>query len=156
MPLLRTAFYGKGVEFWCAPTVDDREVWRSSMRHIALEGRCFVLSACQYKPSPSQLGFEAEGWPSDKPLIEGGTMIVGPMGDVLAGPLIGKPGLVTASVDPQDIVRARYDFDVVGHYSRSDIFELKVDETPRPGVAFTASAKSADAATPKLEESEGK
>jgi len=46
MPLLRAAMYAKGIQFYCAPTVDDRESWQASMRHIALEGRCFVLSAC--------------------------------------------------------------------------------------------------------------
>src|SRR5436309_3101578 len=48
MPLMRAAMYAKGVQIYCAPTVDDRERWAASMRHIALEGRCFVLSACQY------------------------------------------------------------------------------------------------------------
>ena len=57
-------------------------------------------------------------------------MIVGPLGDVLAGPLEGETGLVTAKIDPRDIVRARYDFDPVGHYARPDLFKLSVDETP--------------------------
>lgn len=136
MPLFRTAMYAKGVELWCAPTVDERDVWRASMRHIAHEGRCFVISACQVQPSPKQLGRSVEGWPDDRPLIRGGSMIVGPLGDVLAGPLEHETGLVTAEIDTGDIVRARYDFDPVGHYSRPDIFRLSVDETPRPGVAF--------------------
>ncbi len=134
MPLFRTAMYAKGVEIWCAPTVDDRDIWRSSMRHIAHEGRCFVISACQVQPSPRALGRTVEGWADDRPLIGGGSMIVGPLGDVIAAPLEHETGLVSATIDLSEIVRARYDFDAVGHYSRPDIFGLTVDETPRPGV----------------------
>ncbi|KQQ62613.1 nitrilase [Pseudomonas sp. Leaf127] len=136
MPLLRTAMYAKGVEIWCAPTVDERDVWHSSMRHIAHEGRCFVISACQVQPSPADLGTQVPGWDNDRPLINGGSLIVGPLGDVLAGPLKGAAGLLTAEIDTGELVRARYDFDVVGHYSRPDVFELTVDERARSGVVF--------------------
>lgn len=137
MPLFRTAMYAKGVEIWCAPTVDERDIWRSSMRHIAHEGRCFVISACQVQPSPAELGMTMEHWDADRPLIGGGSMIVGPLGDVLAGPLERETGLITASIDMQDVIRARYDLDVVGHYSRPDVFSLHVDERPRSGAVFT-------------------
>lgn len=133
MPLFRAAMYAKGVEIWCAPTVDERDVWRSSMRHIAHEGRCFVISCCQVQPSPAQLGIKVAEWADDRPLIRGGSMIVGPLGDVLAGPLEGEAGLVTAEIDTSDLIRARYDLDVAGHYSRPDIFSLQVDERPRQG-----------------------
>jgi nitrilase len=136
MPLFRAAMYAKGVEIWCAPTVDERDIWRSSMRHIAHEGRCFLVSACQVQPSPAELGIEVEGWPADRPLIGGGSMIVGPLGDVLAGPLGPETALITAAIDREEIIRARYDLDVVGHYSRPDIFTLTVDETPRGGTVF--------------------
>lgn len=136
MPLLRTAMYAKGVEIWCAPTVDERDIWQCSMRHIAHEGRCFVVSACQVQPSPTDLGVDVPGWDAGRPLINGGSVIVGPLGDVLAGPLRGGTGLLTARIDTADLVRARYDFDVVGHYSRPDIFSLTVDERPRPPVRF--------------------
>lgn len=136
MPLLRTAMYAKGVEIWCAPTVDERDIWQCSMRHIAHEGRCFVISACQVQPSPAQLGIEVEGWDAQRPLIRGGSVIVGPLGDVLAGPLTDQTGLLTAEIDTADLIRARYDFDVTGHYARPDVFELHVDERRKQGVVF--------------------
>ncbi len=136
MPLLRTAMYAKGVDIWCAPTVDEREMWQVSMRHIACEGRCFVVSACQVQPSPLELGVEVANWPAERPLINGGSLIVGPMGEVLAGPLVGQAGLLTAQIDTEQLVRARYDFDVTGHYARPDVFELQVDERAKPGVRF--------------------
>ncbi|WDD93624.1 carbon-nitrogen hydrolase family protein [Burkholderia sp. FERM BP-3421] len=140
MPLLRAAMYAKGVQVWCAPTVDEREVWQSTMRHIAHEGRCFVVSACQVQPSPRALGVAAPGWDPERPLIRGGSVIVGPLGDVLAGPLVGEAGLIAARVDTEDLVRARYDFDVVGHYARADVFSLRVDERPKQPVVFDGGA----------------
>ncbi|MCB2253975.1 carbon-nitrogen hydrolase family protein [Pseudomonas chlororaphis] len=144
MPLLRTAMYAKGVEIWCAPTVDEREMWQVSMRHIAHEGRCFVVSACQVQASPAELGLEIANWPAERPLIAGGSVIVGPMGEVLAGPLVGRAGLLTARIDTAELVRARYDYDVVGHYARPDVFELTVDERAKAGVRFIG-----DDATPR-------
>ena len=136
MPLLRAAMYAKGVQIWCAPTVDERDIWQCSMRHIAHEGRCFVISACQVQPSPAELGLDVPGWDPQRPLINGGSLIVGPLGDVLAGPLHGQTGLLTATIDIEDLVRARYDFDVVGHYARPDVFTLEVDERARQTVRF--------------------
>jgi nitrilase len=134
MPLLRTTMYAKGLEIWCAPTVDDRDIWQTSMSHIAYEGRNFLISACQYLPAPSKDLCKDQTWPKDKPLIRGGSVIISPMGEVLAGPLYNREGLVSAKVDLDDIIKARYDMDPVGHYSRPDIFKLTVDETERPPV----------------------
>jgi len=134
MPLFRTAMYAKGVEIWCAPTVDERDIWRASMRHIAHEGRCFVISACQVQPSPQGLGLHIDNWPDDRPLMAGGSLIVGPQGDFLAGPLMHETGLLTAMIDPADLIGARFDLDVAGHYARPDIFSLTVDEGPRSSV----------------------
>jgi nitrilase len=136
MPLLRTAMYAKGVQIWCAPTVDEREVWQCSMRHIAHEGRCFVVSACQVQPSPAALGIDVPGWDPARALINGGSVIVGPLGEILAGPLHGETGLVSAQIDTDELVRARYDFDVVGHYARPDVFSLNVDERAKRTVNF--------------------
>lgn len=136
MPLLRTAMYAKGVQIWCAPTVDERDVWQCSMRHIAHEGRCFVISACQVQPSPRALGVDVPGWDAERPLIRGNSVIVGPLGDVLAGPVENETRLISATIDTRELVRARYDFDVVGHYARPDVFSLTVDERRKRGVEF--------------------
>jgi nitrilase len=134
MPLFRAALYQQGVTIWAAPTVDDRPQWEVAMRHIAHEGRCFLVSACQWKP-PTQL---ALGEPitlidraEDVPIIGGGSIIVSPMGEVLAGPLRGGEGLLVAEVDLADVVRSRFDFDAAGHYARPDIFRLDVTPPTR-------------------------
>lgn len=137
MPLLRMALYGKGVDIWCAPTVDEREIWQCSMRHIAHEGRMFLVSACQVQPSPDTLGIKVENWDAQRPLIAGGSVIVSPMGDILAGPLKNEEGLITADIDLEDIKRARYDFDVNGHYARPDVFSLQVDESEKRSVIYS-------------------
>jgi nitrilase len=138
MPLLRTAMFAKGVEMYCAITVDDRDTWLPTMRHVALEGRCFVLSACQYltrKDCPADYGTEYGDDPGTV-LVRGGSCIVGPLGQVLAGPVFGEEAVLTADLDPADIPRARFDFDPVGHYARPDVFRLTVDENPQPAVEF--------------------
>ena len=134
MPLFRTAMYAKGIEIWCAPTVDDRDIWQTSMSHIAYEGRNFLVSACQFQPPPTVGRARDDTWPEGKPLIRGGSVILSPMGEVLAGPLYGKEGLVSAGIDLDDVVKARYDMDPTGHYSRPDIFELTVNEQERPAI----------------------
>jgi nitrilase len=133
MPALRQAMYAKGVEIWCAPTVDEREIWQASLRHIAYEGRMFVVGACQYL-TPADLPESYAAAVSDQPLIRGGSVIIGPMGDVLAGPVYGEEAIVSAVIDTEDIVRARYDLDVSGHYARPDLFTMMVDESPRQTV----------------------
>lgn len=137
MPLLRTAMYAQGIEMWCAPTVDERDIWQSSMRHIAHEGRCFVISSCQYQPPPNELDIELPDWQPDRPMIRGGSVIISPMGDVLAGPLYDQEGLIIAEIDRDDIIKARYDFDVVGHYARPDVFSLNVDTRQKTTVVYS-------------------
>ena len=133
MPLLRMAMYGQGIQLYCAPTVDDRESWLPTMRHIAIEGRCFVLSACQYATRAHYPEFHpsAEG-----PIIRGGSVIVDPFGKVLAGPLRDEAGLLTADLDLDQIVQGKYDLDVTGHYARPDVFQLTVDRTDHAPVKF--------------------
>ena len=136
MPLMRTAMYGKGITLYCAPTADDRDSWAATMRHIALEGRCFVLSACQYltrKDFPENMGNRITDDP-EVVLMRGGAIIVDPLGRVLAGPDYSGETILTADLDTDDIVRAQFDFDVIGHYARPDVFRLMVDVEPKAAV----------------------
>jgi nitrilase len=139
MPLFRATMYAKGVDVWCAPTVDDRDSWQATMRHIAVEGRCFVLSAAPFMrrdAMPTDL-HPVQGDDPDTVLIGGGSVIVSPLGEILAGPLRDAEGIVVADLDLDDLARARFDFDPVGHYARSDVFTLNVDETSRSSVVPT-------------------
>ena len=132
MPMLRMAMYAKNVALYCAPTADDRDTWLSSMRHVALEGRCFVLSACQFlrrKDFPDTVRVSL-GESPDAVLMRGGSAIIGPLGNVLAGPDFEGEAILTAELDLGDIGRGKFDFDVAGHYSRPDVFRLIVNEAP--------------------------
>ena len=131
MPLLRMTMYSKGIEIYCIPTADGRETWLSTVRHIAMEGRCFVLSANQFarlSDYPTDIKNELATKPDDV-LCTGGSCIVGPMGDVLAGPDFAGETILYADLDLADVARGKYDLDVAGHYSRPDLFRLTVDES---------------------------
>ncbi len=133
LPLYRATLYAKGVQIWCAPTVDDRERWAASMQHIALEGRCFVVSANQYAVRSD--------YPDDYPvetdvLIAGGSCIVDPHGNFLVEPYRDGEAVLTADIDLGEIPRATFDLDVVGHYARPDIFRLVVNEESLDPVVF--------------------
>jgi nitrilase len=137
MPLFRTALYAKGVQVYCTPTVEDRDVWQSTVRHIAVEGRCFVLNSVQQtrrRDYPDDYPTDLDDNP-DAVMIRGGSCIVDPFGEVLAGPVYEEEVVLTATLDLDQIPRAKYDLDSTGHYSRPDIFQLRVDERPQ-GIVF--------------------
>jgi nitrilase len=136
MPMLRMAMYAKNVALYCAPTADDRDTWLASMQHVALEGRCFVLTACQFirrRDFPETVRVSL-GESPDAVLMRGGSAIINPLGKVLAGPDFDGETILTASLDLNDIGRGKFDFDVAGHYSRPDVFQLVVNEKPMRSV----------------------
>jgi nitrilase len=136
MPLLRMAMYAKGIQLWCAPTADPRDSWVASMQHIACEGRCFVLSAEQFarrSDYPDDYPLEGDYEP-DAVLCRGASVIVSPLGEILAGPDVSGETILRADLDLARIAEGKYDFDVVGHYARPDIFRLSVNEQPMPAV----------------------
>ena len=131
MPLARMAMYNKGVEVYLAPTADARPSWQGAMQHIALEGRCFVLASNQFvkrSDYPERYQDEIAGEPDV--MCPGGSVIYSPMGEVLAGPLWHREGLLTAEIDQQQIIKSKLDFDCNGHYSRPDIFNFSTNKQP--------------------------
>jgi nitrilase len=149
LPLMRAAMYAKGIELYCAPTADPRDSWTASMRHIAVEGRCFVLSCNQFNrrrdfPADYRSAF---GDDPDMVMSRGGSCIVDPFGNFLAGPNTDGEAILVAEIDRAQIVRGKFDLDVVGHYARPDIFQLHVDERAKQPVT-TQSADTASEPEP--------
>jgi nitrilase len=133
MPLARMAMYDKGVELYLAPTADARDTWQATLRHIACEGRCFVLGCNQYMTKemyPDDLKELKELDEQPEIMCRGGSAIISPLGKVLAGPLYEQEGILFADLDLGAIARSKFDFDVVGHYARPDVFQLTVNEKP--------------------------
>lgn len=136
MPMLRMYMYSQGIQLYLAPTADDRETNLPTMRHIALEGRCFVLSCCQYVLMGD---YPANGTTTQEKdpkavVMHGGSCIIDPLGQVLAGPDFDGPCILTADLDLDQIIRGKFDLDAPGHYARPDVFQLHVNLRPMPAV----------------------
>ncbi len=128
MPLARTALYQQGIEIYLAPTADCRGTWQASMEHIACEGRCFVLGCNQYLTEehyPQDLKSTLSATHPNLP-SSGGSCIISPIGKPVAGPLYHQEGILAAEIDHREIIKAKMDFDPIGHYARPDVFELRV------------------------------
>ena len=140
MPLARAAMYAQGIDIYLAPTWDNSDVWVPTLRHIAKEGRVHVIgvnSCIRGADVPTGLpGRDDLYGGEDDWLSRGNTVIVGPDGEVLAGPLIGQAGTLFAELDADRARAARHEFDPVGHYGRSDILRLVVDSAPHEPATF--------------------
>lgn len=147
MPLARAAIYSQNPSIYLAPTADQREGWQCSMRHIALEGRCFVLSCNQFV-TKDMYPEDLEGYSElkDQPSIlsRGGSAIIDPLGNYVAGPVWDKEDILLADLDMEQVIESRYDFDVMGHYSRPDVLSLLVNEEEKRGVEYSGEAYPLD------------
>jgi nitrilase len=144
MPLMRAAHYAKGIEIYCAPTADGRDTWLPTMRHVAIEGRCFVLSCNQFARRSDYPEIHGAVVPQEDEIVSrGGSCIIDPFGAILAGPDFDGEALLVAEIDRNAIPRAKYDFDVTGHYARPDVFSLRVNEKDSLPVAFSGQPPAA-------------
>ncbi|MFO7886838.1 MAG: carbon-nitrogen hydrolase family protein [Eubacteriales bacterium] len=131
MPLARMALYMKGVNLYIVPTADQREIYQSTLKHIAFEGRCFVIMSNQYVEKsqyPKDLNYYDDLKEQPEVMCRGGSCVINPYGEYLVEPLYDEPGIITAELDLNDIVQSKYDWDPVGHYNRPEIFDFKVNE----------------------------
>ncbi len=130
MPLPRFSLFAQGCEIYLAPTWDEGETWISSMRHIALEGRCWVLGngcAMRGKDIPADFPKRDEIFPDLQTWYNpGDSVIVDPRGAIVAGPLHERHGILYADCDPAVASAAKRTLDVAGHYGRPDLFKLEV------------------------------
>jgi nitrilase len=139
MPLARYAMYAWGAQIYIAATWDHGEPWLSTLRHIAKEGRVFVIGCgmCLHKNHiPDHLGLKHRFYQEAGEWINvGDSAIVNPDGEFIAGPLREQEGILYAEVDPEQMRGPKWMLDVAGHYARPDVFELLVHRSARPLVA---------------------
>ncbi len=143
MPLARAALFAQGIDLYIAPTWDSSDVWPATLRHVAKEGRVFVVGAnslLRGSDIPEHLPYRNDLYGADDDwLALGNSAIVGPEGDLLAGPLQREEGILYAEIDVQAARTARHQFDPFGHYARPDVLRLFVDIEARSPVSFAGS-----------------
>jgi len=131
MPLARLTLYEQGIQLYLAPTADERDSWQASMRHIACEGRCFVLGCNQYSRRENYPEkYQKQIDPDRKVLSRGGSLIVSPLGEILAGPLFDQEGILYAELNLEEVVKGKMDFAPSGHYARPDVFDFQWKKSP--------------------------
>ena len=140
MPLARFALYAQDIDIFVAPTWDTSDTWMASMRHIAMEGGCWVIStgtAIQGSGVPDDFPGREKLFDDNEWINVGNALVVKPMGEVIAGPLNKEKGILYAQIDTETARRARRSFDACGHYARADILSLHVDRRRLEPVSFS-------------------
>jgi len=133
MPLARMAMYSKGVSIYIAPTADTRDTWQTAIRHIAYEGKCFVISCNQFsrfEDYPQEIRDAEESYKQTGIISGGNSAVISPSGEYVAGPINGTEEILFADLDTSQVERGAFDLDVWGHYNRPDIFKFSLDGIP--------------------------
>ncbi|MGH2521365.1 MAG: carbon-nitrogen hydrolase family protein [Anaerolineales bacterium] len=136
MPLARYSMYAWGAQIYVAATWDRGEPWLSTLRHIAKEGRVYVIGcgmALRTADIPDRYSFKQKFYQGHGEWINvGDSAIVSPDGEFIAGPVKEKEEILYAEVDPRQMRGPKWMLDVAGHYARPDVFQLTVHREPRP------------------------
>lgn len=143
MPLARYALYAQGVQLYVAPTWDRGEPWLSTLRHIAKEGRTYVIGSCtalRRDQIPDHYAFKQRLGGGGAWLNPGDSAIVDPDGKFIAGPVREAETILYAEVESRLLHGSRFQLDVAGHYARPDVFELTVHREARPLLRFATDA----------------
>jgi nitrilase len=139
MPLARYALYAQRMDILVAVTWDCGELWTASMRHIAREGGCWVLSsATALQGSDVPLSFPGRGqlFKDEEWINPGDAIVVKPGGAIAAGPLHKEKSILYVAIDAEAARASRKSFDPAGHYARSDVFRLTVDRRQKAPAVF--------------------
>lgn len=131
MPLARVALYQKGISLYLAPNTNDNPEWQDTIRHIAIEGHCYVFNVDQYFTRdmyPADLLEQDEIGRLDDIVCRGGSCIIDPYGHCVTEPVWDREAIVYADLDMDKVPMSRMEFDATGHYTRPDILELKVHD----------------------------
>lgn len=146
MPLARFAMHAKGEQVHVAVWPDLPDIHHVASRAYAFEGRCYVLCAGMYLPLdavPQDLEVRealervAAENPDPTLVLWGGSGILGPDGEWVAGPVAGREEIVYGEIDLERIAAEQQALDTAGHYHRPDVFSVTVDETPRLPVTWS-------------------
>jgi len=140
MPLARYALYSQGVEIYIAPTYDSGEAWIGTLQHVAREGCCWVIGCGNLMKGsdiPNDFADKDKLYPDEDEWINpGDSVVIAPGGEIVAGPMNKEAGILYCEVDKDKVGISKRAFDVTGHYSRPDIFQLHVNTQPQSPVVF--------------------
>jgi nitrilase len=148
MPLARYTMYAWGTQIYIAATWDRGEPWLSTLRHIAKEGRVYVIGCCIAMRSadiPDRFEYKEKFYSGSREWInEGDSAIVNPDGEFIAGPVRMKEEILYAEVDPVQMRGPKWMLDVAGHYARPDVFELIVHRKAHPMIQIADEKQEAE------------
>lgn len=131
MPLARVALYQKGITIYISPNTNDYESWFSTIRHIAIEGRCYFINCDMFftkEMYPKDLRCPEEIAKLPEIVCRGGSCVIDPFGNYVTEPVWDKEEIIYAELDMQKVPASRMEFDPCGHYARPDVLRLEVED----------------------------
>ena len=131
MPLARVAMYQKGITIYISPNTNDNPEWQATIRHIAIEGKCYFINSdmiIRKESYPMDLNTRAEITDLPDMVCRGGSCIIDPYGHYVTDPVWDEETIIYAELDMNLPAAAKMEHDAVGHYARPDVLQLVVSE----------------------------